>query len=165
MFCIKCGRELEDEANFCPVCGTRRAEAPDKISKDEKKRPVRKVKGRRLAAIVLVLIALVLATVLIIGGQSKGKAGSKPVVNAEPTTSVSTPAKSDKPGSGLTTKDELKDKYDVKSTPKPTPKPTAKPKSSKSGSGLVTKDDLFKKYPGKSDSAAQTEQVSGATEN
>ena len=161
MFCIKCGRELEDEANFCPVCGTRRAEAPDMISKDEKNRPVRKVKGRRLAAIVLALVALVLAAVLIFCGQSKGKAGSKPVVNAETTTSVSTPAKSDKSGSGLTTKDELRDKYEVKSTPKP----TTKPKSSKSGSGLVTKDDLFKKYPGKSDSAAQTEQVSGATEN
>lgn len=30
MFCKNCGKELEDDATFCPVCGTKRTEIPDK---------------------------------------------------------------------------------------------------------------------------------------
>lgn len=179
MFCIKCGRELEDEANFCPACGTRcsGSKTDDKFEEAGEKNVKKSGKALKILAAALLAVAILSLVVFLIVGfgsnkNSKSTGGHSSGVSSSVTTTAK-PEKSSpsaKAGSGLTTKDELKDKYEVKSTPKPKatekPKATPKPKSGK-GSGLVTMDELKDKYKGFdsfSGSRKETEQVSGATQ-
>lgn len=174
MFCIKCGRELEDEANFCPVCGTKRIEGKteDKFIEAGEKNGKKSGKALKILAAGLLAVAVLALVVFLVAGSGSKSTGSHSGTVSSSVTVTAKPEKSSssaKTGSGLATKDELKDKYEVKSTPKPKatekPKSTPKPKSGK-GSGLVTMDELKDKYKGfesASKPKASTEQVSGAT--
>lgn len=62
MYCIKCGKEINDGADFCQYCGQKQEEATEKNDKNEKKSPSDSkllLIGVILAAAILVIIAVI----------------------------------------------------------------------------------------------------------
>lgn len=142
MYCIKCGRELENEANFCPVCGTKRVEtenAPSAKPRQSEKKTIGPVKGKKLLVVCVAALAALALCLIIFGGggvqHSKAADSSTAAAGQEASASETTPAPTAKP------------------TPKATAKPSPSPKASSDGeSGLVTKDELKDKYSSSSNS-------------
>lgn len=61
MYCKKCGNELEEDAKFCPKCGTKKEESD--VKTEENKKNVKKPKTKIIliiAVIVILLIAIIL---------------------------------------------------------------------------------------------------------
>lgn len=64
MFCIKCGRPLEDEANFCPVCGARRVAAEPSQGSTAELRA--KKSARAKPALIIIAAALLLTAAVLL---------------------------------------------------------------------------------------------------
>ena len=89
MFCIKCGKELKNEARFCPRCGEQVVESDiadiaingDKEHKNVKEKEYKKNKKPVLLWIgiigIVVLVAIVIATVVITRGSKKAEYDEK----------------------------------------------------------------------------------------
>ena len=62
MYCIKCGKEINDGADFCQYCGQKQEESTEKNDKNEKKPP----SDSKLLLIGVILAAVILGIIAVI---------------------------------------------------------------------------------------------------
>ena len=62
MYCMKCGKEIEDGTNFCPKCGMN-------LRANETARPIQQeqVRGKSMVSLVLGIVGIIAWIIPIIG--------------------------------------------------------------------------------------------------
>ena len=73
MFCAKCGKQLQENLNFCPNCGSKVNQSGESAIKPKNEVPQKPVKRKKKKPVLFILLLVIAAALLILFFAMSGR--------------------------------------------------------------------------------------------